>query len=160
MSSYVSPGNLWGFLQISDVSSWNFIQRVSCCAHPGLYLNHWYAFMKSHPGSELCTHWTPFESLTYLHEITFSLWVVVHLPSSIWIIDIPLWNPTQAVSCCALPRLHLNHWDFFMKSHPACELLCTSWALFESLICSYEIQSRRWAVVHLLGFIWLPDTPS
>jgi len=131
---------------------------VSCCAPPGLHLNHWYAFMKSYPGCELlCTSWAPFESLICLYEILSSEWVAVHLLGSIWITDMPLWNPIQLVSCCAPPGLHLNHWYAFMKSYPACELLCTSWAPFESLTCLYEILSSKWVVVHLLGSIWITD---
>jgi len=122
---------------------------VSCCTPPGLYLNHWHAFMKFYLACKpLCTSWAPFESLTCLYEIPSSLWVPVHLLGSTWIIDMSSWNPIQRVSCCALLRLYSNCWDAFiksiqrvsccvlfglylncsdasMKSHLGCELLCT-----------------------------------
>lgn len=93
--------------------------------------------MEFHPASEyLCISWALFESLTCL------------------------WNFIQRVSCCAPSRLYLNYWDVYeipssvwasmhflgsigitempMKFHPVCELLCTFWALCESLICLWN----------------------
>jgi len=90
---------------------WNPVQYVSCCAPPRLHLNGWHAF----------------------YETLSRVWVAVHIPGSIWITDMPsmkfcpgcellcisqalfesltclLWNPVQGVSCCAPPRLYLNH---------------------------------------------------
>jgi len=127
----------------------------------GLYLNHWHVFMKSCLACELLGNfWAPFESLTCLlwncvqdvsfwappriylnhwhafYEILSSMWVSGHLPGSIWIIDMPS-----------------------MKSCPACELLGTSQALFESLTF-YEILSSMWVAGHLPGSIWITDMPS
>jgi len=150
--------HLLGSIWIPDMSLWNPIQAVSGCAPSGLHLNPWYVFMKSHLGCEwLCTSWASFESLTCLYEISSRMWVAVHLLGFIWIPDMFLWNSIQDVSGCASPRLHLNPWNVFMKFHPACEWLCIFWAPFESLTCLYEIPSRLWVAVHLLGFIWIPD---
>ena len=44
-----------------------------------------------------------------------------------------------------------------MKSHLGCGLLCISWAPLELLTCLYEIPSRLWVAVHLLGFLWIAD---
>ena len=68
--------------------------------------------------------------------------------------SLTLWNSNQLVSHCASPMLYLNHWPAFMKFHLACELLCTSWALFESLTYCHEIPSSMWvAVCSVLGFL-------
>ena len=97
-------GSIWNI----DMLLWNFIQHVSGCALVGLYLNHWYGFMKSQPACEwLCTYWSSFELLTC--PMKSSLWVAVLLLGFIWIPHIPLWNPIQRVSC-AFFGLHLNHW--------------------------------------------------
>ena len=180
------PSSMWvvvqllGFIWITDISLWNSIQRVSCCGPSGLYLNDWHAFIKFYSGCELlCTSWGPFKSLTYLLEILSREWVVVHLLGSTWITDMPLWYPSslwvvvypqvslaslthlwkliQGVSCCAPPGLYLNHWHALMKTYPASELVCTSWALFKSLTCFHEILSREWVVVDLLDSIWITD---
>jgi len=152
LSSLWVAGQLLGFIWINDMHSWNLVQNVSCWAPPKLYLNQWYAFMKSCPGCELlCTSQVLFESLTCL-----------------------LWNPVQHVSSCAFPRLYLNHWHVFyeilsrlwvsvhfpgsiwitdmssMKSCPACELLCFSQAPFESLTC------LLWNPVQLVSFCAFP----
>ena len=132
---------------------WNSIQGVSCCAPPGLHLNPWHVFMKSHPGSELlCSSWALFESLICLYEISSRLWVVVYLLGSIWITDIPSWNPIQVVSCCEASGLHLNYWYAFIKFHPGCELLCTSWASLKSLTCPHDIHPA----CELLYISWAP----
>ena len=94
------------------------------------------------------------------HDILSSEWVVVHLLSSIWITNMAIWNSIQLVGCCAPSGLHLNHWHALMISHPGCELLCTSQALFKSLTCLHEILSRLWVVAHLLGSIWITNISS
>ena len=58
------------------------------------------------------------------------------------------------MSPCAPPGLHLNFWYDAMNSHPGCEWLCTSRALFELFIWLYEIPYSGWVSVHLLGSIW------
>ena len=160
----------------------NPMQNVSCCAPPGLYLNHWHALIKTHPECELlCIPCTLFKSLTCLYEILSREWVFVDLLGSIWITYIHSWISIQQVSCAPLGLFlnhwhafmkfhpgsellctswaHLNYWHVFMKSHPGSELLYTSWALFESLTCLYEISSRKWVIVQLLGFIWITYMP-
>jgi len=150
------PSSIW----INDMHSWNLVQDVSCCAPPRFCLNHWHVF----------------------YEILSSMWVPVHFPGSIWITDMSsmkscpgceflcisqapfesltclLWNPVQLVSCCAFPRLHLNHWHVFY------EILSSLWVsvLFPGSIWHvfYEILSRVWVAVHLPGFIWITDMPS
>ena len=86
----------------------------------------------------LYTTWAPCELLTCCHEIPSSLWVAVCLLGSIWIADMLPWNPIQLVSCCVPPGLHLDCWCAAMKSHPAGELLCASWASFELLTCPWN----------------------
>ena len=152
--------HLMGSIWITDMSFWNPIQVVSCCALPGLHLNHWHVSMKSHPESELlCTFWALLESLICSHKITSSLWVVLPPMDSIWITDMSLWNPIQAVSCHAPHGLYLNHWHVFMKFYPGCELLHISWAPFELFICLHEIPFRKWVVVCFIGSIWITDMP-
>ena len=73
--------------------------------------------------------------------------------------DILSCNTIQTVSGCKPLGLHLNFWHALMKSHLACELLCTFWALFESLTCLHEIPSRLWVAVKYLGSIWIADMP-
>ena len=107
---------------------------MSCYALPGLYLNFWCVFMKFYPDCKLlCTSWAPFELLTYLYEILSRKWVAVHLLSSIWNANMPLWHSIQDVSCCASPRLIIG---FFKKN---------------------EIISSWWVTVHLLGSVWIMD---
>ena len=174
---------LLAFIWIADISSWNLIQRVSCCALPGLYVNHWYAFMKSHLASKLlCPSWDSFESLICSSEILSSLWVIVHLLTYIWITDMP-WPLMKSYLGCEFRAhlgLHLNFLTcFYKKSHSDCELLYTSWTLFELLTClmkyypdcellcilcthlnhwyTHLMSSRLWVVVHI--WVWgFPNT--
>ena len=164
--SYKIPSSEWvsvhlsGSIWIADMSLWNPIQQVSCCAPPRCYLNCWHALMKFHLGSELlCTSWGVFDLLTCPYEISSRLWVAVHLLACIWITDMPLWNPIQIVSCCAHPGLYMTCWHASMTSHPGGELLHISWALFELWTYPHEILSRMWVAVYLLGFIWIADMP-
>ena len=60
------------------------------------------------------------------------------------------------MSCHVPSGLYLNCWHALMKSHPGGVLLCTSWALFELLICFHEILSSQW-VVCLLHSIWIAN---
>jgi len=76
--------------------------------------------------------------------------VAVPLQGSISIADMPPWNPIKGVSSCAPPGLHLNCWHAFMKSYPACEWLCPSWAPLQSLTCCYHILSSLYLSSHLL----------
>ena len=88
------------------------------------------------------------------------------------------------MSCCAPPRLYLNHWHAFyeilssvwvavhllgsiwitdmpsMKSCPGCELLCTCRLYLNHWHAFYEILSRVWVAVHLPGSIWIADMSS
>jgi len=49
-------------------------------------------------------------------------------------------------------------WHAGMKSYPGCELLCTSWAQYESLTCWHEIPSSMWvAVLRTLMTLWLEN---
>ena len=146
-SSHEIPSRMWvavcliGSIWIADIQPWNSIQPVSCCVPPGLHLNCWHAAMKLNPACELlCASWAPFEPLTCSHKIPSSWWVAVCLPST-WIADMQAWNTIQWVSCCLPPRLHLNCWHAAMKYHPASELLCVSWAPFQSLTCCHHITS-------------------
>jgi len=96
------------------------------CTVPGLYMNwHWHAFtMKFYSGCELlCAVWALYESLTCLYKILSRGWVAVCLLGYTWIIDMPLKNSFQYVSCCVPSKLYLDHWYASMKSYPACELL-------------------------------------
>ena len=112
---------------------------------------------KSHPACELlCAFWAPFQLLTCCHEIPSRLWVAVFLLGSTSIADMLPWNPIQAVSCCVPPGLHFNCWHAALKSHPVCELLC-AWAPFQLLTCWYEIFSRLWVTMFLLGSISIAD---
>lgn len=100
----------FGTIWITDMSSSNFIQAVSCCVFPRLYLNLWHVSLKIYLASELLfASWTLFESLICSHKILSSKWVAVHLLDSIWIADMSLLNLIQAVSCCAPPWLYLPH---------------------------------------------------
>lgn len=117
--------------------------------------------MKSQPECELLfTSLAQWELLTYLYEIPSRLWAAVQFLGFIEIIDMFVWNPIQYVSWCASLGLCWNCWDAYMKSHPACELVCTSWASLELLRCFYEIPSRMWVAVHLLGSIWITNMLS
>ena len=144
------PSSIW----ITDMPPWNSIQGVSCYALPKLYLNHWHASMKFHPGCELLgTSQALFESLTCVHEIPFRVWVAGHFIGSIWITDMPLWNPIQHVSCWALHRLYLNYWHVFMKSHPACELLCTFWVPSNH----WHVFMKCYPACEFLCTFWVPS---
>ena len=163
---YEIPSRLWaavqflGFIEIIDMFVWNPIQYVSWCASLGLCWNCWDAYMKSHPACELvCTSWASLELLRCFYEIPSRMWVAVHLLGFIGIAEMLLWNPIQDVSCCTLLGLHRDCWHAPMKSHPGCKLLCISWAPLELLTCPYEIPSRMWVAVHLLGSFGIADMP-
>ena len=59
------------------------------------------------------------------------------------------------MSYCVPPGFHIHNWHTFIKFYPVCESLCVCWTLFQSLICLYEIASRLWVALCLLGFIWI-----
>ena len=110
--------------------------------------------MNSQLGCEsVCTSRVLFELVTYSYKILSRMWVAMHFLGSIWISDVFSWNSIQIVSCCAPPGLHLNYWHICMKSYPESELLCIFWAPFEMLTCLYDILSRMWVAVPLLGLL-------
>jgi len=129
---------LLAFIWIADMLLWNLIQEVCCGVPLGLYLNCWYASIKFYPASELCVSCTSFELLTCYYEIPSSWWAVCLL-GSIWIANIPLYNPIQDVSCCVPSGLLLNFWHVTMKFHADSELLYISWPLSKLLTCHYHI---------------------
>jgi len=159
--SYEILSRLWvaacllGSIWMADMQPWNSIQAVSCCVPPGLHFNCWHAAMKSNPVCELlCASWAGFELLTCSHKIPSSWWVAVCLPST-WIADMQAWNTIQRVSRCVPFRLHLNCWHAAMKYHPASELLCASWAPFQSLTCCHHITSSLYLFSSTYSLLYL-----
>ena len=75
----------------ADMPLWISIQSVSCCASSGLYINCWYALMKSYLG---CEFLVPVQCLG-------SIWIGTDM--------LPLWNSIQNVSCYVPFELYINH---------------------------------------------------
>jgi len=142
---------------ITNMPSWNSIQKVSYCVTTEPCMNFWYAFMKSHSDCELMSAPGLYINLICLHEIIFSKWVAVCLLGFIWITNMLLWHSTQMVSCYVSPGLHLNFWYAFMTFYLECVLLYAFWTLLEFLTFPHNLLSRKWGAVCFLGFLWIAD---